>query len=247
MSGAADGYPGEGVRPPFSLTGTKETAPRSQPRRSLPTQPRSSPTLSAAASPTRATSSSASSRCSTATSGPSRPRRRRAVADARPSSRPAPGSRSPRQSARQARSPGTAAARSTSSGCCSGPPPAPTDVTFVAESGCREFFASPLVRTDAQSRAEIESPRARDPYTLRCKFSSPPVLRVPALQSRRRCSLTAYGLHRQRTTPYRPYIRHESRTNIIRSGSRTLNSFRRNVAHGSTCLHSARTNHYTSD
>ena len=71
MSGAADGCPGEGIRPPLSLTGTKETAPCSQPRRSLPTRPRSSPTSSAAASPTRATSSSASSRCSTATSGPS--------------------------------------------------------------------------------------------------------------------------------------------------------------------------------
>ena len=33
---------GGGVRPPFSLTGTKETAPCSQPRRSLPTRLRSS-------------------------------------------------------------------------------------------------------------------------------------------------------------------------------------------------------------
>ena len=49
------------------------------------------------------------------------------------------------------------------------------------------------VRTHAQSRAQLESPRARGPYTARCEFSPATVLRVTALQSNSTRCLVAYG------------------------------------------------------
>ena len=53
-----------------------------------------------------------------------------------------------------------------------------TPATFVAARRRGEFLDSSLVRTHVQSRAQIESPRARVPYTAGCEFS-PRRLRPP--------------------------------------------------------------------
>ena len=66
--------------------------------------------------------------------------------------------------------------------------------TLVAERRHRNSADSPFVRTSAQSRAAIESPRARVPYTDGTEFSASPVLRTAALQSKRTCFLPAYGV-----------------------------------------------------
>ena len=58
---------------------------------------------------------------------------------------------------------------------------------------CGNFADTSPARRDAQSRGEIESPRARGPNTAGCEFSFATVLRTPALQSKRTCSLAAYG------------------------------------------------------
>ena len=59
------------------------------------------------------------------------------------------------------------------------PPPRhghPQTMTFGAGRRCRKICDSSLMRTHAQSRAEIESPRARVPYMPGCEFSPPAVL-----------------------------------------------------------------------
>ena len=57
-----------------------------------------------------------------------------------------------------------------------------------------EIRDSSLVRTRAQSRPELESPRAGDLNTAGCEISSAPLLRVPAHHSKRRRPLYAYGV-----------------------------------------------------
>ena len=65
--------------------------------------------------------------------------------------------------------------------------------TFVAERGCANFQNPPRVRSCAQSRADVESPRARVPYIAAYEFSPSTVLRTAALQSKPSRSLAAYG------------------------------------------------------
>ena len=80
-------------------------------------------------------------------------------------------------------------------------------VTFVAETSRRDFVDSSLVPTHAQSRAGIESPRARVPYIAGCEFSPATVLRAAALQSKSKRFLTAYGARQltvQRLAPPQP-------------------------------------------
>ena len=64
---------------------------------------------------------------------------------------------------------------------------------FVAETRCREFFDSSIVRTDAQSCAQLESSRARVPYTADSKFSPPTALRRGARTNYRTRYPAAYG------------------------------------------------------
>ena len=68
----------------------------------------------------------------------------------------------------------------------------PRPGTLVAERRRREICDSSPARTHAQSRAEIESPRARDRYTTRGEFSTATAVRSDALQSKRKRSLAAY-------------------------------------------------------
>lgn len=64
---------------------------------------------------------------------------------------------------------------------------------FGAERRLREIFDWSLVRTHTQSRAELESPRARVPCTAGYEFSTSTMMRAPTFQSNRTRSLTAYG------------------------------------------------------
>ena len=64
--------------------------------------------------------------------------------------------------------------------------------TFVAERRRGDFGDSSLVRTPALSRVELESPRARGPYTAAGAFSTATGVRSDALQSKRKRSLAAY-------------------------------------------------------
>ena len=65
--------------------------------------------------------------------------------------------------------------------------------TLVAETRCGDFRHRSRVRTFAQSRADLESPRARVLYTAAHEFPISTVLRTAALQSRQRRFLAAYG------------------------------------------------------
>ena len=69
---------------------------------------------------------------------------------------------------------------------------------FIAGTRRRDFRDSSHVRTPAQSRAEIESPRARGPHTAGSEFSPATELRAAALQSKQTRFLAAYGPHRPR-------------------------------------------------
>ena len=64
--------------------------------------------------------------------------------------------------------------------------------TFASGRRPRGFCDRSDVRIHAQSRADLESPRAGVPYLLRCDFSPPTVLRTPALQSNRKRFRAAY-------------------------------------------------------
>ena len=64
---------------------------------------------------------------------------------------------------------------------------------LVADTRRWNFVDSSLVRTHAQSCAEIESPRVRGPHTAGCEFSPATVLRRAALRLKRQRSLVAYG------------------------------------------------------
>lgn len=81
-------------------------------------------------------------------------------------------------------------------------------VTFVAETRCQGFGDSSLVRTRAQSRAEIESPRARVPYMAGWEFPPATVVSPDALVSKRKRSLVAYGAPQHHL--HHGYSRHRS-------------------------------------
>ena len=84
----------------------------------------------------------------------------------------------------------------------------PAIVAYVAGTRRRVFLASSLVRTHAQSRAQLESPRARVSYNAGCGFSPATVVRTGAQQSKRPGFLVAYGArHRtpQRLSQRKPY------------------------------------------
>ena len=79
------------------------------------------------------------------------------------------------------------------------------NVMNVAERRRGDFGDSSRVRTHAQTRAEIESPRARGPYMAGCEISSATVLRTAALRLKRQRSLVAYGQRRAQSGPHRSY------------------------------------------
>ena len=56
-----------------------------------------------------------------------------------------------------------------------------------------DFSDSTLARTHAQSRAELESPRAREPCTAGSEFFPATALRTAAPQSKRTRSRAAYA------------------------------------------------------
>ena len=68
-----------------------------------------------------------------------------------------------------------------------------TCITCGAGTRCREFFYSSTVRTDAQSRAELECPRARVPYVAGWELPLATTMRAHALPSNSASSLAAYG------------------------------------------------------
>ena len=68
-------------------------------------------------------------------------------------------------------------------------------VTYVAETRCRKPCDSSRLRTHAQSRAELESSRARVPNTAGGEISSTTLLRVGAHTTYWKCCLGAYGHH----------------------------------------------------
>ena len=75
---------------------------------------------------------------------------------------------------------------------------------FVAGRKHREICDSPQVRTSAQSRAALESPRAREPYIARYEFSPAALLRAGTLTSKQTRSLDAYDPHLSRAkAPHR--------------------------------------------
>ena len=81
---------------------------------------------------------------------------------------------------------------------------------FVAGRRSEDFCDWSHVPTHAQSRAEIESSRARAPYTGGREFSPPTVLRSAAPAKYWDRFLTAYGPRRLSTQPSRPSVDHEA-------------------------------------
>lgn len=69
-------------------------------------------------------------------------------------------------------------------------------VPLVAGRGRGDFADPSAVRTHAQSRAEIELPRARGPYTARNEFSLETVVRTVARTTYRSRFRVAYGQRR---------------------------------------------------
>ena len=76
--------------------------------------------------------------------------------------------------------------------------------TFWAGRRCGDFADSSPVRTYAQSRAVVESPRVRGPCTAECEFSAATVLRQGALLKYWRCFPCAYGHRPLRNGRHRP-------------------------------------------
>ena len=86
-------------------------------------------------------------------------------------------------------------------------PPRPASsrvTTFVAERRRGDFRNSPPARTCAQSRAVLESLRARVPHTVGCEFSQASVVRTDALQSKQARSRAAYGVPAHTSQPCVP-------------------------------------------
>ena len=75
-------------------------------------------------------------------------------------------------------------------------PEIPMAERFVAERGRGDFANRSRARPHAQSRAELESLRARVPYIAGCEFSPATVLRGTAHSAYRKRFLGAYGSHR---------------------------------------------------
>ena len=84
-----------------------------------------------------------------------------------------------------------------------------TGATFVAGRRWGDFGDSSLVRTHAQSRAGIEFPRARVPYTAGCESPAATPLRTAAQAQYRRRYRSAFGHRRPPTGAPRPYVVHE--------------------------------------
>ena len=87
---------------------------------------------------------------------------------------------------------------------CRRPPgwPPQSQTTFDAGMSSRIFSASSRVRTHAQSRTELESPRTRAPYVVGYEIAPATALRAAALQSKRTRSLLAYARPRTRMVTY---------------------------------------------
>lgn len=66
-------------------------------------------------------------------------------------------------------------------------------MTFVAGRSSRDFWVSSPVRRHAQMRAELESPRVRDPYIARCELPAATPLRSPAHTQYRRRYRSAFA------------------------------------------------------
>lgn len=73
--------------------------------------------------------------------------------------------------------------------------------TLVAGRGRGNFRHSSNMRTRAQFRAGLESPRARVPHNAESQNSSPPILRASAQTQYRIRYPAAYGCHRSPTRP----------------------------------------------
>ena len=110
---------------------------------------------------------------------------------------------------------------------------------FIAGRKSVEFCASSLVRTDAQSRAEIESPRARVPYMAGCEFTSATVLRTTALQLKRSRFLAAYGHRHTTQRALRPFNKNQVPGLLHRANRRPRITARRRSSpsdHTPSCL-----------
>ena len=70
----------------------------------------------------------------------------------------------------------------------------------------RKFVVRSHMRIHAQTRAEIESPRVRVPYTARCKLPATTPLRRAAQAQYRRRYRSAFGHRRPPTGAPRPYV-----------------------------------------
>lgn len=66
------------------------------------------------------------------------------------------------------------------------------------------------VRTNAQSRAQLESPRARVPYIAESRFSLTSMMRGDALAKYWRCFPSAYGHRCSRNGRHRPRVDREA-------------------------------------
>ena len=108
-------------------------------------------------------------------------------------------------------------------------PPLLSRPMFVAGRRSRDLGDSSRMRTHAQSRPEIESPRARSPYTAGSEFSPATVLRPAALQFERKRFHAAYANVRGKDDPAK--ARKGCSTAIARAGMLTV--VRRGFACGS--------------
>lgn len=84
--------------------------------------------------------------------------------------------------------------------------------TFVAGRRGRKFYESPIARTHAQLRAQLESPRARVRYIPRCEFSHATGARPLALQWKSNSFLPAYGFEQ---LPVQCFAKRPRATNVL--------------------------------
>ena len=82
----------------------------------------------------------------------------------------------------------------------------PSSGAFGAETRCRKFFDSPIVRSDTQSCAQLESLRARVSYMPRCEFLPTTVLPTAAQIQYRRRYRSAFGHPRPPIGIPPPYV-----------------------------------------
>ena len=81
---------------------------------------------------------------------------------------------------------------------------------YVAGTRREEFREPPWVPIHAQSRAEIEFPRVRVPYSARCEFPATTPLRTAAHAQYVRRYRSAFGHRPLRTADRLPHIVDES-------------------------------------